>query len=306
MKLSHYKSIVFVTLVTIFFLILVGSIVRATGSGLGCPDWPKCFGTLVPPTDVAQLPSDYKTRFAIQGKEIADFDAFKTWTEYLNRLLGVVVGFQVFLIMIYGIKLRREKDVSLYLSISLFLIVGLQGWIGAKVVSSNLASLLITIHMLMAMVTTCVIIEIHHRLINQSKEIKLNKFYVSILALAFLQIVLGTQVRESVDIWMHNIGLLPRTDWFDSLPFIIWVHRTAAIVIVGLLLFKIKKLKEQRNQITLDELRETNILLLLVTLNYFSGMAFKYLDFPGWNQPIHLLLASMFLGQSYYLVRKFR
>ncbi|MFN9518217.1 MAG: COX15/CtaA family protein, partial [Bacteroidota bacterium] len=88
----RFRRFGILTIASVFFLILVGGLVRSTGSGMGCPDWPKCFGEWVPPTDVNERPVDYQERFKVEGHEIADFDVFKTWTEYINRLIGVLTG----------------------------------------------------------------------------------------------------------------------------------------------------------------------------------------------------------------------
>src|SRR4028118_360369 len=115
-----------ITIVAVYVLILVGGVVRSTGSGMGCPDWPRCFGSWVPPTDASELPADYREVYSQKRKakndrlaatlrrmgfeatanlitndpsmfEEAQFNALRTWIEYGNRLIGVLIGIFIFI-----------------------------------------------------------------------------------------------------------------------------------------------------------------------------------------------------------------
>ena len=95
-------------LVSVIFLIFVGAIVRVTGSGMGCPDWPTCWGCWVPPTAAEQVDfskldiAKYQRKAERMGRDPAtitaetlkkEFNPRHVWTEYINRLCSLPVGF---------------------------------------------------------------------------------------------------------------------------------------------------------------------------------------------------------------------
>lgn len=97
------------TLITVLLLILAGGIVRSSGSGMGCPDWPLCFGQWIPPLYEEELPANYQEIYAERGYKDTRFNALKTWIEYLNRLLGALTGLFVLVQAVLALRLRRAR-----------------------------------------------------------------------------------------------------------------------------------------------------------------------------------------------------
>jgi cytochrome c oxidase assembly protein subunit 15 len=303
-KQNRFRRFGILTIAAVFFLIFVGGLVRSTGSGMGCPDWPKCFGQWIPPSDISELPSDYKTKFAVAGKEIADFDAFKTWTEYYNRLIGVVIGLFIFLTVIFAFPyLKSSKPYIFWLSFLAFILVGFQGWIGSKVVFSDLATYMITIHMLIALVIVGLLIYTitasQDFIIIQAKtDTLLPKLLWLMLLVMIVQIVSGTQVREEVDEVAKRID--NRNLWLDEMDWIFYLHRSLSLLNMGLAIFinrRFSKLFERYSILYKSSLA----LILLMFTQALTGAVLANLGFPGYAQSIHLTLGSLTAGLQLFI-----
>ena len=178
-----------ISLILVLLVILAGSFVRMTGSGMGCPDWPKCFGHLIPPTSISQIEwspkKNYnkgvilkhdgklivsKKKFVSKNKinlsnwkdytkhDYSDFDATKTWIEFINRLLGVIAGLATLIMFFISLTYWNKKNILIFNSFLIIVGMGFQAWLGKLVVDSNLAPYKITVHMLMALVIISLII----------------------------------------------------------------------------------------------------------------------------------------------------
>ena len=80
LALQRYRRMAVITIAAVYFLILIGASVRASGAGMGCPDWPTCFGQWIPPISEAGLPSNYQEIYAELGYADTRFNVVKTWT----------------------------------------------------------------------------------------------------------------------------------------------------------------------------------------------------------------------------------
>lgn len=286
------------TLVFVFLVICAGAVVRATGSGMGCPDWPKCFGSWVPPTDVSQLPPDYKEQYAKGEVVVEEFNAAKTWTEYINRLLGALLGIIAFIAFVVSLRLRRIRPYLMWGSLLVLVLIGFEGWLGKTVVDSNLAPARISLHMSVALIimTLCLML-IHFA--APAKEVPIKKYRTLLIILltgTLLQIILGVKVREQVDTF--SSASVPSSSWIDLLDTSFLIHRSFAIL---LLLFQgflwIRMRKSEIGNVALA-------CLALMILEACTGVLMNYLGFPFLSQPVHLVMAAgLFALQSTMFVR---
>lgn len=304
-----FRRLALLTVIAVFLLILVGGVVRSTGAGMGCPDWPKCFGQWIPPTDVSQLPANYQEIYSHRGYANTEFNAVKTWIEYLNRLLGALIGVLIFFTFLASVKAYWQRDRAIVgFSFLGLLLVGFQGWLGAKVVSSILAGWLITLHMLVALVIVGVLLYVVAR--TQVSSPRFQSFHLSKRSkrwllvssiLLLVQILLGTQVREAVDGVADRLGEVQRFRWIDELDIRFYVHRSFSLVVLLCQLFWIVPVvKGLKNSNGIRNLA-TAIGGLLV-LEILTGAIMAYFAVPSWAQPIHLTLAVVSLGIQFVVI----
>ena len=264
---------------------------------MGCPDWPKCFGFWIPPTDVSDLPVNYKEIYAERGYDKLDFNIFNTWTEYINRLLGLISGF--FCIALLFTSFLTKNKYLICFNFFLVAIMGFQGWMGAVVVYSVLAPFKITIHMLIALSIVSILLYLN-RITNTETYPKYTSNNISIyiaLIVSIIQIVIGTQVRESVDVLLPHIN---RMSLVSELPSIFEYHRIVAwLVCLSNLLLLIHYRKWGRI------LYEYYIIVITVVLLLCTGIAMTYYSLIGLFQFLHLILAvSLFIAQISILMKK--
>ena len=325
-----------ISLILVYLVIAAGAIVRMTGSGMGCPDWPKCFGYYVPPVERAELEwqsgRDYKQGQVIivdeslmvaaadftSGPEFekenwskyarhdyAEFNAFHTWTEFINRLLGALAGLAVFIAAIVSLAYWPVRKKITLLSWVAVLGMGFQGWLGATVVYSVLEPFKITLHMLMALVIVALLLYLVYLTRRHPKAIKkhlLSAILVpTALLLTIVQIVLGTQVRQFVDDQISRLGENAPGLWLAEPDLNFYIHRSFSVIIVLLNVYLAYII--YKNRLGLEKIKWV---LVLIAAEVVTGIAMYYIDFPFGSQPIHLLLASILFGLQYYLLLESR
>ncbi len=303
--MKGFQRVILFSILGTYLVILAGSVVRGTGSGLGCPDWPRCFGQWVPPMDITELPPDYKEVYKIAGKTIADFDPFKTWTEYLNRLLGAILG--LFIVVLFGLSFGMrdyERNLPWFCGGLLFLIL-VQGAIGALVVSTHLKPFLITVHMFMAVVLLFGLLYLRKycRDLQDSgvvQKVDATALGISqlLVSVTFLQVLLGTQVRQQVDHLTRDTQTATHETVVSHLGSIFYVHRTFSILIICIFLYLLVYLRNNFN-------RSAFFLATLAFLsslgNVVTGVSLNYFEFPASMQPPHLFFGVLTLGILYSL-----
>ena len=328
---KNFRFLTRLSLVLVYLVILAGATVRMTGSGMGCPDWPKCFGYYIPPIEQSQVlfqpNSKYKkgemiifndekllvAKSNFSSSDLIDlknwdtyekhdyiiFNPVHTWIEYINRLVGALSGIPILLFTIISVVYFKKYKHLTFVSILTVLCMGFQAWLGKTVVDSNLAPFKITFHMLMALLIIALLIYLDNS--SSKYAIKRNKIFTNFLfvaiVLTLIQIVLGTQVRQFVD-EQANV-YYDKHQWFNEIPMVYEYHRSFSLVVITVnfgLFYMNKKLNLGNNYIT--------YVIVLLFIEALSGVVMFYFDFPFGSQTIHLFIASLIFGFQFFILLK--
>ena len=296
---------------------------------MGCPDWPKCFGQWIPPTSVEQLPGNYKELYSAhrdkknqkfarylslvgleatavrirEDKAIlqeADFNPTKTWIEYVNRLVGVAIGGFIILLFWSSLKFRKTiPSIFLYSALTLVAVI-IQGWFGSIVVSTNLTNWTITIHMMVALLIVAFLIYLYHKS-NPTDGSKIEvstglKILLASSSIALLiQIVVGTEVREAVDVIATEMA--DRNMWIARLGSEFLIHRSFSLVVLLLNVLLVLKLRKT----SYDKALSRNLIILILG-TLLTGAGMGYLGVLPLLQPVHLLLATVTFGVQLFMI----
>ena len=328
---SLYRKTI-ISIVIVYLVILAGGIVRMTGSGMGCPDWPKCFGFLIPPTERSQLEwksnSEYnknqiviideklfyandkfksKSKFEMSNwskytkHDYSKFNVYHTWIEYINRLIGAIAGLSVLILFVNSLKFLKTKKIITGLSFLALIAIIFQAWLGKMVVDSNLTANTITIHMLMAIILLFILFSILAISNPNKKRVKISR-NISILVLIsivllLIQIITGTEVRKFIDIKMELLNYAEKERWIENISSSFSFHRSFswAIIFVNILIYyHARKLGLK--------LKIIHIVNTLIFFQISSGIIMYYFHFPFSSQPIHLLISTMIISIQFYFL----
>ena len=177
--------------------------------------------------------------------------------------------------------------------------MGFQAWLGKTVVDSNLAPYRISIHMGMALIIVFglifLIYSTEKRIFFRSRNQSIKFWAFFAFGLTLFQIGMGTQVRQFVDLQIHE----PAIKWLDPAPLKFYFHRSLSLLVLGVHLILFWKLRKMNYNF-----RIFNQILGLISLEIFTGILMFYFNFPFSSQPLHLIIAALLFGaQSFFILQ---
>lgn len=315
---NRFQRLALLAFITVEVLIFVGAIVRATGSGLGCPDWPFCYGCLVPPTSAEDIDFDridldkFRAKAARFGRDPAsitpetlkaEFDPVATWVEYLNRLTSLPVGLSMTILLAasWG-QIRRRRARVFWSSLAAFALVLLNAWLGARVVFSGLKPGIITLHMALAILLQCVLVYTAWRANDhpwrlswkKDPQASLRLLAWALFGLIVMEGVMGSQVRELTDHLAHSHVDQSRSEWVRELEqsWVYLVHRSFSWLI---LIAGIAFLKMSRSALARVGWLEGSVLCLILS-QMVLGIVLAHVGIVGIAQVLHIGLSSLLVS----------
>ncbi|MDP3275276.1 MAG: COX15/CtaA family protein [Deltaproteobacteria bacterium] len=301
----RYSFFALASVLATYLVIFAGSLVRASGAGMGCPDWPRCFDRWIPPTEISQVPPQFAQWFSVQ----------LAWIEYLNRLVGAVLGVLVLGAVVTAVLAHRKQARVLYPTIAGFFFVGLAGWLGKRVVEQNLDPAFVTVHMFVAL---AVVASLLYAVVNARLPLdpsvvpsiergSMRMGSVALAAVIVIQIALGTRVRALIEHVAFGpqaplssgharpaVAQLARGEWLSRVGSMDGIHRTMALVVVaGAIALAIYVRRTERDRV----LRVLSLTIAgLCVSQLLAGVGLAYLALPPVLQVFHVTVGCLIFG----------
>jgi cytochrome c oxidase assembly protein subunit 15 len=307
----HFKRLLLISTFLTLCVVVFGAYVRLTDAGLGCPDWPGCFGTLTVPQSeqaIAQANAVYPDSVVETGK---------AWREMIHRYLAGTLGLLIAVISILAIKNRQVINVSLALPLLLVALVIFQSALGMWTVTELLKPIIVSLHLIGGMSILGLLTFITHRHFGTPAiMVRSNLAFIARFAilLLFIQIFLGGWTSTNyaalacTDFPTCHGSLVPDMDFrngfsllrdlgltseghslsIQALHAIQWTHRVGAVILVTYLLFFTYMISKHGG------LRfYRNLLILVLAFQFIIGVANLLLYLPIALATMHNLGAAL-------------
>ena len=311
--MNFYKRLTFYATLLALIVVSFGAYTRLTDSGLGCPDWPGCYGTLSVPESIDQI----EKAQAVYPDSPVEIE--KAWIEMIHRYIAGILGIMILVIAFMSIRLREQINYSLKWPFFLLGLVIFQAALGMWTVTLLLKPAVVTSHLLGGMTVLGILTFLMHRNYGTHREnFVSNKYERKIirfsLVLLFIQIALGGWTSTNyaalacTDYPTCHGSLVPEMDFYnaftifrelgvtsigeplslEALHAIQWVHRIGAIVLLVYLLFVAYIL-----QVNQGFNMWRNVLILVISLQFIIGIANLLLHLPIVLATLHNLGAAL-------------
>ena len=317
MGMTRFQKLATAALISVLVLMFVGAIVRVTGAGMGCPDWPTCWGCLIPPTKVEQvdfskLPIErFQQKAKRMGRDPAtiteaslrqEFNPRHVWTEFVNRLTSLPVGFFSLATFIAAFWQREKRPLVFWLAFTSLAVVLVNAWMGARVVYSGLHPGVLTAHLALAMSLLGTLAYCAWRGTDTPWRIGMANAPLSRLRLAVTILlvvivaegIIGAQVREMTDELAKLHGHAARETWASELEgsWKYLVHRSFSWIVLGTTLWAWLLTTRHR---TGGAGRVEKVVLGIVISQMVLGIVMAQIHIYSWVQVLHVGLAAILL-----------
>jgi len=317
MSMTRFQKLATAALVSVLALMFVGAIVRVTGAGMGCPDWPTCWGCLIPPRSVEQVNFDKLPleKFQAKAKRMgrdpetitreslrAEFNPRHVWTEFINRMFSLPVGFFSLATFIAAFWQREKRPLVFWLAFTSLVVVLVNAWMGARVVYSGLSPAVLTTHLALAMsllgtITYCAwrgTDEPWRIRMERGPQAKLRLLVMVLLGVVVAEGIMGSQVREMTDELAKFHLNSPRSTWIPELErsWMYLVHRSFSWAVLGFTIWAWQLTKAHR---TGGAGKVEKMVLGIVVAQMLLGVIMARIHIYNWVQVVHVGLAALLL-----------